>query len=75
MPRICQYIDRHGDVRRRVVEPYEPGVNGLGVFVEAIEGPDHQGRICLVERLSYFDCYSRHGPDPRFRRLLQNRRR
>ncbi len=52
MPRIRQHIDRHGDTRRRVIKPYEPDVHGLGIFVEAIEDPNHQRGTGLVERLS-----------------------
>ncbi len=40
MPWIRQYIDRHGDVRGRVVEPCKPDVHRFGFFVETIHGPD-----------------------------------
>ncbi len=59
MPRIRQHIDRHGDTRRRVIKPYEPDVHGLGIFVEAIEDPNHQRGTGLVERLSNLNRYSR----------------
>ncbi len=64
MPRVRQYIDRHRDARRRVVDHCKPDVHRVGIFVEAIHSPDDPSRIGLVERLSNLDWYSRHGSDP-----------
>ena len=61
-------------MRRRVVVLYEPSVHELGIFVEAIQGPEDPVRIGLAERLSNFCCYSCHPPRPRRPKLLQNPR-